>query len=83
MDTELDIYVYAMIKSHKLTNPASIAQWGERRVTAPTGGGSPVSSRSARSLFAPGRDGLRSPVSGSGRITGQLKSVSGAGRVRL
>ena len=37
---------------------ASAAQWGERRI-APAGGEGPGSSRSARSLFAPGGDGLR------------------------
>ena len=39
---------------------APIAQSGERRIDALTGGESPGSSRSARSLFAPGGDGLRS-----------------------
>ena len=56
--------------------PASVAQWGERRITAPTGGESPGSSRSARWLFAPGGGGGWPAVSGSDRITGQMKSVS-------
>ena len=57
--------------------PASIAQWGERRIAVPTGSES-LAPR-ARYLLPAGWPA----VSGSGRITGQMKPVSGAGRVRL
>ena len=60
--------------------PAQVAQWSQCQSSVLTGSESPVQTASgAGYLLLTGMVSAR----GSGRIDGQVRSVSGAGRVRL